>query len=208
MGQFTTVLASELDVARAYKLIIGCVVPRPIAWITSISADGRLNAAPFSSYNYVSHSPPMVAVNIGLRAGQLKDTARNILETREFVVHVATEAARRQMHDCSADFGPEESEPEALGIELVPSRFVRPPRIAVSPVHMECRLDQAVRLGTGNNTLYIGEVIAFHLSSAVFDGDKVDSAALKPLARLGGPYYTTLGNIIHAPILATPPGRR
>jgi flavin reductase (DIM6/NTAB) family NADH-FMN oxidoreductase RutF len=205
---YVTIAASELDTARAYKLIIGCVVPRPIAWITSLSAAGRVNAAPFSSYNYVSHSPPMVAVNIGLRAGKLKDTARNILETREFVVNVATESARQPMHDCSADFPPEASEPEALGIALLPSRFVKPPRIAVSPVHMECRLDQAVRLGTGNNTLYIGEVIAFHLSPTVFDGEKVDSAALRPLARLGGPYYTTLGQLIHAPIVATPPGQR
>lgn len=205
---YVTVAASELDTARAYKLIIGCVVPRPIAWITSISAAGRVNAAPFSSYNYVSHSPPMVAVNVGLRNGKLKDTARNILETREFVVNVATESARQAMHDCSADFPPEASEPEALGIALLPSRFVKPPRIAVSPVHMECRLDQAVRLGTGNNTLYIGEVVAFHLSPAVFDGEKVDSAALRPLARLGGPYYTTLGQLIHAPIVATPPGQR
>ena len=205
---FVTVAASGLDTQKAYKLIIGCVVPRPIAWITTLSAAGRVNAAPFSSYNYVSHSPPMVAVNIGLRAGKLKDTARNILETREFVVNVATESARQAMHDCSADFPPEASEPEALGIALLPSQFVKPPRIAVSPVHMECRLDQAVRLGTGNNTLYIGEVIAFHLSPAVFDGEKVDSAALRPLARLGGPYYTTLGQIIHAPIMATPPGQR
>jgi len=205
---YVTVAASGLDMQRAYKLIIGCVVPRPIAWITTLSAAGRVNAAPFSSYNYVSHSPPMVAVNVGLRAGKLKDTARNILETREFVVNVATESARQAMHDCSADFPPEASEPEALGIALLPSRFVKPPRIAASPVHMECRLDQAVRLGTGNNTLYIGEVIAFHLSPTVFDGEKVDSAALRPLARLGGPFYTTLGQIIHAPIVATPPGQR
>ena len=205
---FVTVAASGLDTQRAYKLIIGCVVPRPIAWITTVSAAGRVNAAPFSSYNYVSHSPPMVAVNVGLRAGQLKDTARNILETREFVVNVATESTRQAMHDCSADFPPEAGEPEALGIALLPSRFVKPPRIASSPVHMECRLDQAVRLGTGNNTLYIGEVIAFHLSPTVFDGEKVDSAALRPLARLGGPYYTTLGSLIHAPIMATPPGQR
>ena len=205
---YVTVAASGLDTQRAYKLMIGCVVPRPIAWITTLSAAGRVNAAPFSSYNYVSHSPPMVAVNVGLRAGKLKDTARNILETREFVVNVATESARQAMHDCSADFPPEASEPEALGIALLPSRFVKPPRIAVSPVHMECRLDQAVRLGTGNNTLYIGEVIAFHLSPTVFDGEKVDSAALRPLARLGGPFYTTLGQIIHAPIVATPPGQR
>ena len=205
---YVTVAASGLDTQRAYKLMIGCVVPRPIAWITTLSAAGRVNAAPFSSYNYVSHSPPMVAVNVGLRAGKLKDTARNILETREFVVNVATESARQAMHDCSADFPPEASEPEALGIALLPSRFVKPPRIAASPVHMECRLDQAVRLGTGNNTLYIGEVIAFHLSPTVFDGEKVDSAALRPLARLGGPFYTTLGQIIHAPIVATPPGQR
>ena len=205
---FVTVDAAELDTQSAYKLIIGCVVPRPIAWITSLSEAGRVNAAPFSSYNYVAHSPPMVAVNVGLRGGRLKDTARNILATREFVVNVATEPARQTMHDCSADFGPDESEPEALGIGLLPSRFVRPPRIAASPVQMECRLDQAVRLGSGNNTLYIGEVVAFHLSPAVYDGERVDSAALRPLARLGGPYYTTLGQIIHAPILATPPGRR
>jgi flavin reductase (DIM6/NTAB) family NADH-FMN oxidoreductase RutF len=205
---YVTVAASGLDTQAAYKLIIGCVVPRPIAWITSVSAAGRVNAAPFSSYNYVAHCPPMVAVNVGLRAGQLKDTARNILETREFVVNVATEATRQPMHDCSADFAPDESEAEALAIELIASRFVKPPRIAASPVHMECRLDQAVRLGTGNNTLYIGEVLAFHLSPAVFDGEKVDSAALRPLARLGGPWYTTLGQLIHAPILATPPGRR
>jgi flavin reductase (DIM6/NTAB) family NADH-FMN oxidoreductase RutF len=205
---FVTVEAAGLDTLAAYKLIIGCVVPRPIAWITSQSASGRVNAAPFSSYNYVAHSPPMVAVNVGLRAGALKDTARNILETREFVVNVATESSREAMHDSSADFPPEASEPEALGIALLPSRFVKPPRIAASPVHMECRLDQAVRLGTGNNTLYIGEVLAFHLSPEVFDGEKVDSRALRPLARLGGPYYTTLGTIIHAPIIATPPGQR
>ena len=205
---YVTVAASGLDTQAAYKLIIGCVVPRPIAWITSLSAAGRVNAAPFSSYNYVSHSPPMVAVNVGLRAGALKDTARNILATREFVVNVATEPARQPMHDCSADFPPDESEPEALGIALLPSHFVKPPRIAASPVHMECRLDQAVRLGTGNNTLYIGEVIAFHFSPQVYDGEKVDSRALRPLARLGGPYYSTLGEIIHAPILATPPGQR
>src|SRR3989338_4468128 len=137
-GEYATVIAAELDTQRAYKLILGCVVPRPIA---SISAEGRVNAAPFSSYNYVSHSPPMLAVNIGLRAGKLKDTARNILETREFVVNVATEAARQPMHDSACDFAPEESEPEALGIALAPSRFVKPPRIALSPVHMECRLD-------------------------------------------------------------------
>ena len=202
---FVTVPAAGLDTARAYKLMIGCVVPRPIAWITSMGAGGRVNAAPFSSYNYFCHSPPMLGVNIGLRDGKLKDTARNILETREFTVNVVTEAVQPQMHACSADFPPEVSEPEALGIALLPGVHVKPPRVAASPIHMECRLDQAIRLGTGQNTLYIGEVVAFHLSRDVFDGESVDSGKLRPLARLGGPYYTTLGKIIFAPIVAAPP---
>jgi flavin reductase (DIM6/NTAB) family NADH-FMN oxidoreductase RutF len=97
------------------------------------------------------------------------------------------------------------SEVEALGIELLRSRHVKPPRIASSPVHMECRLDRAIVLGRAVNTLYIGEVVAFHLSSEIFDGSRVDSVKMRPLARLGGPYYAALGKIIHWPMLQRPP---
>jgi flavin reductase (DIM6/NTAB) family NADH-FMN oxidoreductase RutF len=199
--------AVGMDTGTAYALICGVVVPRPVAWITTVGADGTVNAAPFSSYNYVAHSPPMVAVNIGTRLGEFKDTARNIRENGWFCVNVATESVMEAMHQCGADYAPETGEPEALGIELLPGCATPVPRIAASPVHMECRLDQAITLGRGLNTLYIGEVLAFHLSDAVYDGHFVDSVKLQPVARLGGPYYAALGTIFHRPALQRPPGQ-
>ena len=205
---FAFVDGAGLDTATAYRLIVGCVVPRPVAWITTVDGEGRVNAAPFSSYNYVATSPPMLAVNIAARAsdGTMKDTARNIRANGEFVVNVATEATMEAMHGSAQEFPPEVSEAEALGIGLLPSRHVRPPRIASSPVQMECRLDQIVPLGRGVNTLYIGEVVAFHLSPEIYDGSRVDSVKMRPVARLGGPYYAALGEIIHRPMLQRPPG--
>ena len=206
MPETVTIDAAGLDTASAYRLIIGCVVPRPVAWISTVGTNGRTNAAPFSSYNYVAHSPPMLAVNIGSRQGALKDTARNIRDTGEFVVNVATEGLMEVMHRCGADYPPEVSEPEALGIALLPGTHVRAPRIAASPIQMECRLERALTLGRGLNTLYIGEVLAFHLSSDVYDGRHVDSLRLRPIARLGGPYYAALGEIFERPALQKPPG--
>ncbi|MCB1999178.1 MAG: flavin reductase family protein [Rhodoferax sp.] len=202
--RFTTITADGMDTATAYRLLCGVVVPRPVAWITTMGADGVVNAAPFSSYNYVAHSPPMLAVNIGSRNGTLKDTARNIVHSGEFVVNVATESNMELMHQTSAEFASDTSEAQALDIALLPSTLVRPPRIAISPVQMECKLHQAVQLGR-LNTLYIGEVVAFHLSDAVYDGRHVDSTRLRPIARLGGPHYAALGEIFTRPILQTPP---
>lgn len=204
--RYVTVQAGALDTAAAYRLVCGVVVPRPVAWITTVDAGGRVNAAPFSSYNYVAHSPPMVAVNIGTRLGALKDTARNIRATGWFCVNVATEAVMETMHLSGADYPPEVGEPEALGIELVPGSATPVPRIAASPIHLECRLDQAVTLGRGLNTLFIGEVLSFHLADSVYDGRQVDSLKLRPIARLGGPYYAALGEIFHRPALQRPPG--
>ncbi|MDX3907009.1 MAG: flavin reductase family protein [Pigmentiphaga sp.] len=206
MKEFIRVDGEGLDPADAYRLVVGCVVPRPVAWITTRDAGGRVNAAPFSSYNYVATRPPMLAVNISTLDGELKDTARNIVETREFVVNVATEADLEIMHASAAEYPPEISEPEALGIPLIPSHHVQPPRIASTPVQMECRLDQAIALGEGVNTLYIGQVVAFHLSPDIYDGRRVNSAAMRPIARLGGPFYAALGEIFHRPMLQRQPG--
>lgn len=206
--RFTLVDGNQLDTETAYRLLVGCVVPRPIAWITTVDDEGCVNVAPFSSYNYVATSPPMLAVNIALRpgSGKVKDTARNILSTREFVVNVATQDHMEIMHRTGQEFPPGVSEAEALDIPLLPSRHVRAPRIALSPVHMECRLDQAVTLGRGINTLFIGEVVAFHLAPEVYDGSRVDSVAMRPVARLGGPFYADLGEIFKRPMLQRPPG--
>jgi flavin reductase (DIM6/NTAB) family NADH-FMN oxidoreductase RutF len=207
MTRFVTLPTQDMSTEEAYRLLCGCVTPRPVAWITTQSADGRVNAAPFSSYNYVAHSPPMVAINIGSRAGELKDTARNIRETGEFVVNVATESTLELVHASGADYPPEIGEPEQLGIELVASTIVKPPRILATPVQMECRLEQMLPLGRGLNTLYIGEVVAFHLSDGIFDGRYVDTVAMRPISRLGGPYYAGLGEIFHRPMLQAPPAR-
>ncbi|MBH1963943.1 MAG: flavin reductase family protein [Comamonadaceae bacterium] len=205
---FQLVDGDALDTETAYRLLVGCVVPRPIAWITTVDEQGRVNAAPFSSFNYVATSPPMLAVNVALRpgSGNVKDTARNIDATREFVVNIATEDQMDVMHRTAQEFGPEVSETEALGIDLLPSKHVRAPRIANSPVQMECKLDQIVKLGRGINTLYIGEVVAFHLADRIYDGHRVNSEAMRPLARLGGPFYAGLGEIFHRPMLQKPPG--
>ena len=206
--EFVCVDGQALDTETAYRLVVGCVAPRPVAWITTVDAEGRVNAAPFSSYNYVATSPPMLAINIAARAGdgRTKDTARNILASREFVVNVATEHNMELMHQSAQEFAPEVSEVEVLGIPLLPSRHVRPPRIAIAPVQMECRLDQAIVLGRGINTLYIGEIVAFHLSTEVYDGQRVDTARMRPISRLGGPFYAGLGEIFHRPMLQRPPG--
>jgi flavin reductase (DIM6/NTAB) family NADH-FMN oxidoreductase RutF len=205
---FVCVDGTRLDTATAYRLVVGCVAPRPVAWITSVDEQGRVNAAPFSSYNYVATSPPMLAINIAQRAGDghTKDTARNILASREFVVNVATEHNMELMHQSAQEFAPDVSEVDLLNIPLLPSRHVRAPRIAISPVQMECRLDQAIVLGRGINTLYIGEIVAFHLSTDVYDGHRVDTERMRPIARLGGPYYAGLGEIFHRPMLQRPPG--
>lgn len=208
ISKFSCVDGAQLDTETAYRLLVGCVVPRPIAWVTSVDDSGRVNVAPFSSYNYVATSPPMLAINIARRAvgGGLKDTARNIEASGEFVVNVATEASMELMHRCGQEYPPDVSEAEALGLPLLPSRHVRAPRLALAPVQMECRLDQKVTLGRGVNTLYIGEVVAFHLHADVYDGRRVDSVRMRPLARLGGPFYAALGEIFERPMLQQPPG--
>ena len=206
---FSYIDGEGMDTALAYRLIVGCVAPRPVAWITSVDEAGRVNAAPFSSYNYVATSPPMLAINIAEPAGRpgaIKDTARNIRHSGQFVVNVATEDNMELMHQSAQEFPPEVSEAEALGLELLPSRRVRPPRIAIAPVQMECELRHCLPLGRGINTLFIGEVVAFHLSDKVFDGQRVDTEKMRPIARLGGPYYAGLGEIFHRPMLQRPPG--
>lgn len=207
-SDFACVDGDRLDTDTSYRLLVGCVAPRPVAWITTVDETGRVNAAPFSSFNYVATSPPMLAVNIARRpgSGQTKDTARNILRSREFVVNVATESNMEVMHRTAQEFAPDVSETDALGIALLPSRHVKPPRIAISPVQMECRLDQAIVLGRGINTLYIGEIVAFHLSNEVYDGSRVDTVRMRPIARLGGPLYAGLGEIFLRPMLQKPPG--
>ena len=194
-----TIDAQKLSAAEAYALLVGIVVPRPIAWITTLDREMRVNAAPFSCYTFVCNQPPMLAVNLGRRDGGLKDTAQNIRERGTFVVNVVTEELIEPMHMSSFEFPAEVSEPEALGIALAPSRLVEPPRIAVSPVSLECRLHQVVELGEQKSALVIGEVVVFHIAEGIYANGRIDIRRFRPLARLGGPNYARLGEIITMP---------
>ncbi|PJI39551.1 flavin reductase family protein [Ferrovibrio sp.] len=185
---------ADLPGDAAYKLLCGLVVPRPIAWVSTMSADGVSNLAPFSCFTFVSHTPPMLGVSIGRRENGLKDTARNIHETQAFVVHIGDETLLDPLHRSGGEFPPEVSEADLLGLELVPSRLVAPLRVAKAPIAMECRLHKVVDFG--RNQFFAGEIHLFHIREDLITGTRIDAGRLRPVARLGGPNYSTLGEII------------
>lgn len=189
----------DLSSAAAYALMVGIVVPRPVAWITTINGAGMVNAAPFSCYTFVCNQPPMLAVSVGPRGEALKDTAANIAANQEFVVNVATEETLAAMHASSAEYPPHESEVAALGLATLPSKSVGPPRLACSPIAMECRLERRLDLGETRSGLLIAEILIFHVHEALLDGNRVSVERFRPVARLGGPNYAALGRIITQP---------
>ena len=191
--------AASLDADAAYRLLVGAVVPRPIAWITTVSSSGLVNAAPFSCYTFVCNDPPMLAINVGRRDEQLKDTARNIRDNGEFVVNIVGEELLEPMHATSAECGPAISEVEALQIAVAPSIAVRPPRIAASPVNLECRLDRVIELGRLRNQIVFACIVHFHVADAVYDRGRINSEKLKPVARLAGRRYARLGGVVSLP---------
>ena len=188
----------ELDPATResrlnYHFLTSAVMPRPIAWVTTLDAEtGVVNAAPFSWFQAVCADPPMVMLAIQARAdGSPKDTLRNLRASGEFVVNAAPKALVQEMVQSSSDYPPDVSEVDALGLATAPSRTVRPPRLAASPLHFECRLAQAIPLGrTQATTLVLGEVVHIAADDAILDGrGNVDPAKLTLVARMGGSEY-------------------
>ncbi|MGA8014213.1 MAG: flavin reductase family protein [Candidatus Acidiferrales bacterium] len=180
---------SKIPPREGYKLLVSTITPRPIAWITSRNAEGRLNAAPFSFFNVFSGDPPVVGIGIGSHEpGRPKDTRRNIRETKEFVVNLVSEDMAKAMNITAIEFEPEVNEIEEAELETVPSVHVKPPRIAASPVSMECALLQIVELGP-DNALVLGRVLAMHVrDDLVLDPAKhyVDTPGLKLIGRMHG----------------------
>ncbi len=197
--------ATTLSEEAAYKLMIGSVVPRPIAWLTTISPDGIVNAAPFSAYTMICIRPPTVLVNCARRDGISKDTARNAEASGDFVLNVVSEDLAGVMHRTSAAYPAGVSETDALGIAVAPSRLVHPPRIVAAPISLECRLRQILEIGDDRDQNLIGEVVMFHIADAIYAGGKIDQKKLRPLARLGGPLYAKLGEFISLPVPMDPP---
>jgi len=179
-----TAVVGEAEQKLVSKLIFNTVVPRPIAWITTLSKEGVVNLAPFSYYNAITTKPPLIIVSIGKRKdGSLKDTARNIRETGEFVINVVSKDFLEKMHESGKDFPPEVSEAEELGIELDPSALIKPPRVKGVPAALECKLKEIVEIGDTPMDLVIGEVVAIHYREELLETQK------GIVGRLGGKRY-------------------
>jgi len=194
---------ATLDTAAAYKLLIGSIVPRPIAFVTTVNENGAVNAAPYSFFNGVSSNPPALMFSIGFRPdGEKKDTLRNIELTKEFVVNTVGEWMAEPMNYASAEYPYGVSEVEAVGLTTLASKVVAPPRIKESPVHFECRLHSLLQVGkqeAGASTVVIGEIVQFHIHRPAWRDGRIDLAQLKPVARLGGLQYGCIDSVFELP---------
>ncbi|HEY3989055.1 MAG TPA: flavin reductase family protein [Acidobacteriaceae bacterium] len=187
------------SVQNIYKLMVGAIVPRPIAFVSSLDAHGVHNLAPFSFFNGVSADPPVVLFCATVRRedmkrglGAHKDTLLNVIATREFVVNVVTEAIAEKMNLTSAQVPPEVDEFELAGLTPVASELVKPPRVAESPVHMECRLRQIIQVSDRpqGGSIVLGDVVRFHVREELVDNFRIDADRLAAIGRMGGQTYT------------------
>jgi flavin reductase (DIM6/NTAB) family NADH-FMN oxidoreductase RutF len=180
-------------IVDVYQFLIGIVTPRPIAWVTSQDAEGRVNLAPFSFFNAFGANPPVVAFSpLTRRDGSKKDTLRNIEATGEFVLNAAVESLAESMNQSSKELPYGNSEVDLTGLKLSPSLKVKPPGLAETPIRMECKLRQVVPLGDGPlaGNLVLGDVVMMHIDDAVLDANgRVDPRKLRNIARLGGDFY-------------------
>jgi flavin reductase (DIM6/NTAB) family NADH-FMN oxidoreductase RutF len=206
---------ASLSVSRRYRWLISLIVPRPIAFVSSRARDGTLNLAPFSFFMGVTSDPPVLAIAVSQREGERKDTARNVLESAEFVVNAAGEEHAEAINRTSGDWDPDVDEFALAGFTPAPSRVVGPPRVAEAAFALECRLHGSLAVGAPprETTLVLGEIVWMHVRDDVLEdppadpaeGRYADARRLRPLARLGRNLYTGLGAIR---AIDRPKGRR
>ena len=185
-----------------YKLMIGCVVPRPIAWVSTVDAGGAANLAPFSYFMAITHDPPTIAFSASPRAEYAsvpgrKDTLRNVEATREFVVNLVDDALAEAMNVTSGDYPPEVDEFARAGLAAAPSVKVKAPRVAAAPINMECHLQQVIPIGNRPSHLVIGRIVHLHLRDDVYDAasGRIDMHRLRPVGRLAGNLYSHIHDI-------------
>ena len=198
---------SELEAPAIYRLLTGLVLPRPIAFVSTVSPDGVPNLAPFSFFTVASADPPVLAISIDLRYGhETKDTLSNIATSGEFVVNIASENLAESVNTASLDWAPDIDEFEKAGLTAVRDNLVvKPPRVAESPAQFECRHLQNVEFGKW--TLVLGEVVAIRCREDLLDARlRVDVAALNPLGRLAGNDYCRVGDRFTVERAADSPG--
>ena len=180
-----------------YKLLIGCVVPRPIAWVSSLSDDAIPNLAPFSFFMAVCNNPPTLAFSSGRREDKKKDTVRNIEYTQDFVVNLVDDALAEQMNFTSGEYPPAVDEFALTGLTAAPGIKVKAPRVAEAPISMECRVVQILPVGHGPHSLVLGEIVYFHIRDDLYDPNtgRIDMHRLHPVGRLAGNLYTHVHDI-------------
>lgn len=189
----------SIDPRDCYKLLIGSVVPRPIAWTSTISPDNVRNLAPFSFFTVASRNPPTLCISIGPRTNEdqpTKDTLDNIRETREFVINIVSLPLSNTMHESAKSHPPGADEFEKAGLTPAPCEVVGAPRVAEAGVSMECILDRV--LPVGEDHLVLGRMVRFHVRDCLYDDGRIDVAKLQPLGRLAGD-YTRVETIFELP---------
>lgn len=194
------IIPSEVQHDELYGILLNSIAPRPIAWVSTLSASGQPNLAPFSFFNAMCVDPPLLGFSPGLRQskqadashGEPKDTLRNIRETKEFVVNVVTYDLLRPMNVTSGEYDPSVNEFELAKVTPAPSRLVRPARVAESPVSFECKLHQILNFSPAptSGSLVIGEIVAIHLDDAHMKNGRLDRNSLDLIGRMGGIQYT------------------
>ncbi|HEU5140123.1 MAG TPA: flavin reductase family protein [Bacillales bacterium] len=182
---------NDLTPKQMYKLLIGSVVPRPVAWTSTVNRDGLYNIAPFSFFTVASRQPPMLCISIGPgdgeREGTIKDTLINIRSQKEFVINVVSLPLANQMQKTSEAFGADKDEFTEAGLTAEKSVIVKPPRIKEAAIQMECKLEQIIPLGSDH--LVIGRLLKYHIRDDLYyENGKVDLEGLKPVGRLAGNY--------------------
>jgi flavin reductase (DIM6/NTAB) family NADH-FMN oxidoreductase RutF len=185
--------SSEREGLELYKVIIGCVVPRPIAWVATRSAAGAANLAPFSFFNACGYNPPTLAFTVIDRGNAMKDTSRNVGEHPEFIVHIVSESMAERMNLTCGEFGAHIDEFREAGLTPVPGTVVQVPRVREALVAMECRLTHHIRLGAKPPyaSHILGEVLYWHLDdSIVIERGRIDPDVLQAVGRMGGTEYS------------------
>lgn len=184
---------AELPALERYKLLIGLVIPRPIAWISTRSANGVANCAPFSFFNVFSEEPPLCVIGINPRSdGQMKHTLKNIRRTGEFVVNLVDELTANAMHVSSAEYAEEESEFEKAGLTEAPAALVQHPRIAEAAACLECKVHQILEMSPVRQ-LVLGDILLVHARQGIIDpkSKRISEAHYRPIGRLFANRYCT-----------------
>jgi flavin reductase (DIM6/NTAB) family NADH-FMN oxidoreductase RutF len=188
------------DASRIYQLMTSVIVPRPIAWVSTLAKDGIPNLAPFSFFNGVTSTPPLLSIAAGRRRGARKDTTNNASATRELVVNIVTEAHLDAMVATSGEYPPEIDEISLAGLTPLPSVKVKPPRIAEAPIQLECTTREIFEVSPGIVDLILAEIVLVHVADELPVGPDlhIPAGSFRPLARLGGQEYAALGTILTA----------